>query len=432
MNMTGDRDVLYRASQVFTPALHVYYPLEVARGDGVSVYGTDGKMYLDFSSGLAVLNIGHNHPQVVQAVQEQLTQVIHCGGVYYHKTPVIAAERLVSITPHGLDKLFFGNSGAEAVEAALKLARFVTGRQGIISFTGAFHGRTFGALSVTTSTVAYRRRYHPLLPSVYQVPYPYCYRCPFRQTPEHCGLCCLGNLHETLRHRIPADEVAALIIEPFLGEGGYFPAPGVFLQALRQLCDQHGILLIFDEVQSGVGRTGRWFAAEHADVIPDILTVAKGIASGFPLSAVVGRRELMDQWPSGAHGTTFGGNPVSCAAAIATLAVIEEQGLLMHVARYGKEIVDRLQRFVRDFPLVGQVRGLGFMIGIEFVTASGAPNGPACEKVLAYCLEQGLILIGCAPERHVIRFIPPLTATANQVATALDIFEAGIRSCHEA
>jgi 4-aminobutyrate aminotransferase len=356
-----------------------------------------------------------------------MERLIHTGGVYLNETTVASAEKLVSITPEGLDRLFFSNSGAEAVEGALKLARYVTGRQGIISFTGAFHGRTFGALSVTTSSAAYRKRYHPLLPSIYHAPYPYCFRCRFRQKPDSCGLCCLFDLEETLKHRIPPDEIAAVIIEPILGEGGYFPAPGRFLTALRELCDRYGILLIFDEVQSGMGRTGRWFACDNAGVSPDIMTVAKGIASGFPLSAVVAGRRIMEQWPSGAHGTTFGGNPVSCAASIATIDVIREGGLLEKASERGAEILERMCGLVATHPLVGQARGYGYMIGIEFVTVDGAPNGEACRKVIDACLEKGLILIGCGPERHVIRFIPPLTVTGEDMEDALHILEEAIR-----
>ncbi|MHC1698117.1 MAG: aspartate aminotransferase family protein [Geobacteraceae bacterium] len=419
-------DVVQRAAKVFTSALHLYYPISVVRGEGTSVYAADGRSWLDFSSGLAVLAVGHNHPRVVAAAQKQMENLIHTGGVYFNETTVAAAEKLVSITPPGLHQLFFSNSGAEAVEGALKVARYVTGRQGILSFTRAFHGRTLGALSVTTSSATYRKRYHPLLPSVYQTPYPYCFRCPFRQEPDSCGLCCLQDLKETLKHRIPGEEIAAIIIEPFLGEGGYVPAPPVFLTALREVCDRHGILLIFDEVQSGMGRTGHWFAAELSAVVPDILTVAKGIASGFPLSAVVARKEIMAQWPSGAHGTTFGGNPVSCAASSATIDVIRDESLLEKTASRGGMILERLQRLAARHPVIGQVRGHGFMIGIEFVQPDRAPDPGSCEKVINYCLDHGLILINCAIDRNVIRFIPPLTTTDQELDTALTIFEEGV------
>lgn len=425
--MKSECDVMRRAAAVFTPALHVYYPIPVVRGEGVHVYDADGNSWLDCSSGLAVLALGHNHPRVVEAARQQMKNLIHTGGVYFNETTVSAAEKLVSITPPGLDRLFFSNSGAEAVEGALKVARYVTGRQGIISFTHAFHGRTFGALSVTTSSAAYRRRYHPLLPSVYQAPYPYCYRCPFQRQPGTCDLRCLRELEETLKHRIAADEVAAVIIEPFLGEGGYFPAPPAFLAALRDLCDSHGIMLIFDEVQSGMGRTGHWFAAEISGVVPDIMTVAKGIASGFPLSAVVGHSEIMGQWPSGAHGTTFGGNPVSCAACRATIDVINEDSLLEKTAVRGASVMERIGRIAEKHPVIGQVRGYGFMIGIEFVTPVGLPDHKACALVIDYCLQNGVILINCGIERNVIRFIPPLVTSDAQLDFALNVFEEGVR-----
>lgn len=424
--MKSSSDTVRRAARVFTPALHLYYPLSIVRGEGVYVDTEDGERYLDFSSGLGVLNIGHNHPRVVAAAREQTDRFIHTGGIYYNETTVQAAEQLLSVTPPGIDMLFFSNSGAEAVEGALKLARHVTARQGVISFTHAFHGRTLGAVSITTSSSAYRKGYHPLIPSVYQAPYPYCYRCRFGNRPETCGLSCLGCLEDVLTHQIPAEEVAAIIIEPFLGEGGYFPAPATFLCSLRELCDRHGILLIFDEVQSGMGRTGRWFAAEHAGVEPDIMTIAKGIASGFPLSAVAAGRNLMERWPSGAHGTTFGGNPVSCAACSATIDVIRDEGLLEQASVRGAAVLDRLRPFAEAHPLVGQVRGHGYMIGIEFVDYDGAPNGAACARVLDHCLEHGLILIGCGLERNVIRFIPPLTVSRDQLDHALGILEAGI------
>jgi 4-aminobutyrate aminotransferase len=424
--MKDSHDLVQRAAEVFTPALHIYYPISVVRGEGVSVYSSDGRSWMDFSSGLATLPLGHNHPRVVAAAKSQMETLIHTGGIYFNEATVAAAEKLVSITPPGLDRLFFSNSGAEAVEGALKVARFVTGRQGILSFTRAFHGRTLGALSVTTSSAAYRRKYHPLLPSVYQVPYPYCFRCPFRQEPDTCRLCCIQDLEETLKHKIPAEEVAAIIIEPFLGEGGYVPAPPAFLAALREICDRHGILLIFDEVQSGMGRTGRWFASEIAAVVPDILTVAKGIASGFPLSAVVARKEIMDQWPCGAHGTTFGGNPVSCAASHATIDVILDESLLEKASSKGAMVLDRLRELSVKQPVIGQVRGSGFMIGIEFVTPDGAPDAASCEKVINHCLDNGLILISCGIEHNIIRFIPPLVTTDQELDRALTVFEEGV------
>jgi len=420
--------LIERAAEVITPALHLYYPLEVVRGSGICVEAIDGKKYMDFSSGLAVLNLGHSHPRVLEAVAAQVMKLSHTGGVYYHEIVVKAAESLVAVTPAGLDMLFFSNSGAEAVEGALKLARYVSGRQGIISFTGGFHGRTFGALSVTTSLSRYRKKYHPLLPSVYHSPYPYCYRCPFEKTPERCDVDCLCYIESTLEKLIAPDEVAAAIIEPILGEGGYVPAPAKFLTGLRKLCDRHGILLIFDEVQSGVGRTGRWFAADHYGVVPDIMTIAKGVASGFPLSAVVSRPELMRRWGPGAHGTTFGGNPVSCAAALATIDIIGQDSFLTRVASNGDRIIEELKTLAGRYPVIGDVRGFGFMIGVEFIDELGKPNGAACNKIMQHCLSEGLILINCGPERNTIRFIPPLITTDEEMTRAVATFEQALRS----
>ncbi|MEI8356585.1 MAG: aspartate aminotransferase family protein [Deltaproteobacteria bacterium] len=427
MNTAGST-LLERSARVITPALHIYYPITIASAKGIYVRTSSGQTYIDFTSGLAALNLGHNHPRVLEAVRSQLLNFVHTGGIYLNETTVSAAEQLVSITQQGLDMLFYSNSGAEAVEGALKLARYVSGRQGIISFIGAFHGRTFGALSVTSSSALYREKYHPLLPSVYHVPYPYCFRCPFNCRPESCTLSCLTSLNNTFEHLISPGEVAAIIIEPVLGEGGYFPAPNSFLLALRELCTKEGIMLIFDEVQSGMGRTGRWFAAEHHGVAPDILVLAKGIASGFPLSAVVSRSELMRRWPEGAHGTTFGGNPVSCAASIATIEVIREEGLLEKSSLIGTAAIARLGELANAHPLIGSVRGYGYMIGIELVDSLGKPDTEACRKVLDYCLSKGLILISCGVERNIIRFIPPLIATEDEVNLALDILEAGVKT----
>ena len=425
---TFNETVMERANRVFTPALHLYYPLNIVSAEGIHVVADNGRRYLDFSSGLAVLPVGHCHPEVQAAARTQLEHLIHTGGIFFNETTVCAAERLIEATPAGLDMLFFSNSGAEAVEGALKLARYVTGRQGIISFTGAFHGRTLGAVSITTSSARYRARYHPLLPSVYQAPYPSCFRCPFGRKQDDCDLKCLAWLETMLERTIAPEEVAAVIIEPILGEGGYLPAPERFLRRLRELCSSHGMLLIFDEVQCGMGRTGSWFAADHYGVCPDIMTVAKGIASGFPLSAVVSRPELMERWPSGAHGTTFGGNPVSCAASIATIGVIRREGLLDHTVKLGELALQRLKRIAADHPAVGDVRGTGLMVGIELVSADGLPDRQRCDDLLRYCFEQGLLLINCGLERNVIRFIPPLITSETELDMGLDIIAEGIRS----
>jgi 4-aminobutyrate aminotransferase len=421
--MTSNRETIDRAAKVFTPAYHFYHHLAIEKGDGCRITDRDGKSYLDCASGLGVLNIGHNHPRVMALVTEQLSRFVHTGGVYYNQTTVDAAELLTKVTPPGLDRLFFSNSGAEAVEGALKLARHVTGRQGIIAFSGAFHGRTLGAVSITSSTARYRERYHPLLPSVFHSPYPFCFRCQFGSDAAGCTMACLRYLEGLLRHSITPQEVAAIIIEPILGEGGYTPAPPLFLHGLRGLCDEHGILLIFDEVQSGMGRSGDWFAAQRYGITPDIMTVAKGIASGFPLSAVVARSELMDQWPAWAHGTTFGGSPVSCAASIATIETIRDENLLQKCQELGERVVTRLQSLQARHPVIADVRGLGLMIGVELAESDGTPASRTCDQLLKECLERGLIIINCGPERNIVRFIPPLTMSDAEMDEALDIFE---------
>jgi len=421
-------DIIERGNRVFTPALHIYHPVVIERGEGCRVIDLEGKSYLDCTSGLAVLNIGYNPPRVMARVAEQCSRFVHTGGICYNETTVAAAELLTTITPPGLDMLFFSNSGAEVVEGALKLARYVSGRQGIIAFSGAFHGRTLGAVSVTSSSARYRERYHPLLPSVYHSPYPYCSACPFGCSAASCSLSCLDYLDVLLRHTITPKEVAAIIIEPVLGEGGYSPAPHLFLTELRRLCDEHGILLIFDEVQSGMGRTGDWFASQGYGITPDILTVAKGIASGFPLSALVARHELMSRWPAGAHGTTFGGNPVSCAAAIGTIETIRDEGLLPRCRQLGETALARLRALQEKYPVIGDVRGMGLMIGVELVNGDGTPAGHTCERLLEECRKRGLLLINCGPARNIVRFIPPLTISDAELDEALAIFAAALEA----
>jgi len=422
--MNEDGLLVQRGSAVFPPAAHYYHPVAISRGAGTCVFSPEGRRYLDFSSGLAVLNLGHNQPQVMDAVRGQLEHCVHTGGVYYSEATVAAAEELLCVTPDGLDMLCFGNSGTEAVEGALKLARYTSGRQAIISCTGACHGRTLGALSVTSSSAAHRRRYHPLLPSVYQVGYPACFNCPCGLAPDACGTRCLEQITRLFECQVPPEEVCAFIIEPFLGEGGYYPAPASYLEGVRALCDAHGILLIFDEVQSGVGRTGRWFCCQHSGVVPDILTVGKAVASGFPLSAVVAGRQLMQRWEPGAHGSSCGGNPVSCAAARATLRVIREQNLLAASLAAGSRASSFLQGLASQNPRIGEVRGLGCMIGVEFVDQSGAPDGALCARLLERCLAGGLILVGCGLNRNVARLLPPLNVTPDEMGEALGIFAA--------
>ena len=422
--------ILARSNAVFTPAYHTYHSIAIARGEGCLVTDREGNRYLDCASGLAVLNIGHNHPRVMERVTQQLRDFVHTGGVFLNDTTVQAAELLTSITPPGLDMLFFSNSGAEAVEGAIKLARFVTGRQGIIAFSGSFHGRSLGALSLTSSNSRYREHYHPLLPSVFHAPYPFCHHCQFG-CRSNCTDLCLDYLKNMLRHTVTPGELAAIIIEPVLGEGGYSPAPALFLKELRHLCDKHDILLIFDEVQSGMGRCGDWFASQVYGVTPDILTVAKGIASGFPLSAVISRHELMKKWPTWAHGTTFGGNPVSCAAAIATIETIRDDDLLERCRHLSTVTRERLKTLQQSHSLITDVRGMGLMVGIELKDRNGAPAGPACDHLLRECLRNGLIIINCGQDRNIVRFIPPLTISDAELDQALTILGRAVETAPE-
>jgi 4-aminobutyrate aminotransferase len=362
---------------------------------------------------------------VVKAIIEQAEVFIHSGCIFHHEPIVMLSEKLRTITPQDIDMFFFSNSGAEAVEGAVKLARFHTGRQGVIAFTGAFHGRTFGAASLTTSNIKYRRKYHPFLPSVYHSPYPYCFRCFFGQRPGTCGMDCYEYLERLFRHLIPPEEVACMIIEPVLGEGGYVVPPVQFLKKLRALCDRWDILLVLDEVQSGMGRTGRWFASEHFDVCPDIMTIAKGIASGMPLSAVAAGKGIMADWTPGAHGTTFGGNPISCAAAIATIEVIGKDGLLDNTQQTGRYALQRLDGMKARCDSIGDVRGLGLMIGIEFVKA-GRPDAEGLKRVLDYCLDKGLVMLECGVDRNIIRLAPPLVVSREEIDRGLDILEEAI------
>ncbi len=418
-------DIVKRAKDVLTSALVFHTQIAAKKARGIYVEDDAGRIYMDFTSGLATTNIGHNHPMVVDAIRKQAEEFIHSGCIFHYESIVELSEKLRTITPPGLDMFFFGNSGAEAVEGAVKLSRFHTGRQGVIAFTGAFHGRTFGAASLTTSNIKYRRKYHPFLPSIYHSPYPYCLRCFFGQRPGTCSMDCYEYLERLFKHLVPPEEVACMIVEPVLGEGGYVVPPREFLRKLRSLCDRWDILLVLDEVQTGMGRTGTWFASEHFGIRPDIMTVAKGIASGMPLSAVVAGKGLMSEWTPGAHGTTFGGNPVSCAAAIATIGAIEKERLLDNAQETGRYALQRLNGMKEKWDCVGDVRGLGLMIGIEFVT-EGKPDTEGLKKILDYCLDKGLVMIECGVDRNIIRLAPALVVSREEIDKGLDILEEAI------
>ncbi len=420
------KDTLKRSKRLITPALVFHTDIFVKKAGGLYVEGEDGKRYMDFTSGLATANIGHCPPEVIEAAYGQMQKFIHSGCIFHYDSEVELAERLAGITPSSIDMFFFSNSGSEAVEGAIKLARHSTNRQGIIAFTGGFHGRTLGAVSLTTSAAKYRRRYHPLLPSVFHSPYPYCYRCPMGQNIATCSTDCFNYLERILKYQITPEEVACVVIEPVLGEGGYIAPPFEFMKKLKALCKREGILLIADEVQTGFGRTGRWFASEHFDLKPDIITMAKGIASGFPLSAFGASKKIMSKWPPGAHGTTFGGNPVACAAACATIDRIKKGNLLQNAAATGAYAISRLKEMQKRSGKIGDVRGLGLMIGVEFVKKDGQPDREGLIKIMRKCLAKGLVIVECGVDKNVARLMPPLMVTRTEMDRALDILEEAV------
>lgn len=420
-------NTINKAKRHLAPALAFHTGIVAKKARGIYIEGHDSKTYMDFASGLAVTNAGHAPPAVVKAAKMQMEKFIHSGCIFYYESEANLAEKLSHLTPGNIDMFFFSNSGAEAVEGAIKLARYATGRQGIIGFTGGFHGRSLGALSLTTSSARYRKGYHPLLPSIYHAPYPYCARCPMGKTRDICQTDCFSYLEKRiLRHHILPEEVACVVIEPVLGEGGYIVPPLDYMQKLKALCEKEGILFVADEVQTGFGRTGRWFASEHFGVKPDIITLAKGIASGFPLSAVGATSAIMKRWPKGAHGTTFGGNPVSCAAAIATIETIEKQKLINNAENVGKYAVARLKQMQKKYPFLWDVRGLGLMIGIEFAQADGLSDAKRLSKVIKRCLDNGLIIVECGIDKNIARLMPPLAVKEREMARALDIFEGAL------
>jgi 4-aminobutyrate aminotransferase len=412
--------------RLISPSYTRSYPMVAKSGRGIRVTDVDGNEFLDFAAGIAVNSTGHCHPEVVKAIQDQAAELIHMSGTdFYYEHMTALAERLSAIAPMpGPHKFYYGNSGAEAVECAMKIARYNTGRQNIISFFGAFHGRTMGALSLTGSKPQQKRRFAPLVPGVHHIRYPYTYRGTTGgpEEQEAFALDCARYIEDRLFKTIlPPEEVAAIILEPIQGEGGYVVAPDNFLQEIRRICDRHGILLIVDEVQSGAGRAGKWWAIEHAGVQPDIVCIAKGIASGMPLGICMTRAEIMN-WVPGSHASTFGGNPVCIAAALATLDIIEREGM-KNAATVGEMMLERLRPWVANHPNVGEVRGRGLMIGIEIVKdqKSRTPAGPLRDKIVDLAFERGLLILGCGETS--IRLCPPLIVKQQEADIALDILE---------
>ena len=403
--------------QYTSPSYTRAYPLAVERGYGAVIEDVDGNRFLDFTAGIAVCSTGHCHPRIVAAVREQAGKLIHMSGTdFYYGPQGDLAKKLAEIAPgSGAKRVFFTNSGAESVEAAFKLARYHTGRQHMIAFYGGFHGRTMGALSLTGSKVVQRRGFAPLIPLVSHVDYPNVYRCA-----EGC-LDTLNQLDDLFKRTVAPQEVAGLIVEPIQGEGGYIVPPPEFHRELRRLCDQHGILLIADEVQSGMGRTGKMFALEHWGVVPDIVCLAKGIASGMPLGAIIARAELMD-WGPGSHASTFGGNPISCVAALETIKLLEES-LMENARTVGEHLKQRLVELAGRHRLIGDVRGLGLMVGVELVRDRATKEHASTERdeVVQTCFRRGLLLLGCGTST--LRFCPPLVVTKEQCDVAVAILD---------
>jgi 4-aminobutyrate aminotransferase len=423
-------DLGAQAAAHLSPVLARYFERSWSHGQGHRLYDTAGRAYLDFANGIAVTALGHAHPRVTAAIHDQVDRLIGPTGAIGFSEPVVRlAEALADSLPDPIDAVMFMNSGSEAVEAALKLARRVTGRPGVIAFRGAFHGRTFGAASVTSSSLNYRLGYEPLLPGVYLTGYPQPYR-DFGGDEEQATEAALRELRLVLAHQIPPSSVAAILIEPILGEGGFVPAPLAFLRALRELCDEHGILLIADEVQTGFGRTGRMWAIEQAGVVPDVVCLAKAIANGLPLGAIASRRELQLRWGRGAHGSTFGGNPVACAAGIAVLDTIRDEDLLANAAARGTELIAGLRRIAAEEPRIGDVRGPGLMVGVEFVRdrETREPDGELAKAVMARAADLGLLVLTCGSIHQVIRWLPAIDVSAAEISEGLEIFEEALRT----
>ena len=416
--------VLRGDAQYISPSYTRSYPLVAKSGRGCVVEDVDGNEFLDFSSGIAVCSTGHCHPEVVAAIQKQAGELIHMSGTdFYYENMITLAERLAKVAPmSGPVRVYYGNSGTEAIEAAMKMARYHTKRQGIIAFYGAFHGRTMGALSLTASKVQQRRRFFPLVPGAAHVPYPYVYRRPEGMSEAQFIKECVSFIEDRVFKTImPPEECAAIFIEPIQGEGGYVPAPSEYMHELRRICDKHGILLVADEVQCGAGRSGKMWAIEHTGVQPDIVTIAKGIASGMPLGVTLARAEIMD-WVPGSHASTFGGNPVCIEAALATLNVLEREAI-RNAEKVGGHIMRRMSRWVETHPMVGDVRGRGLMIGVEIVKdkQTRATAHDERDRIVDLAFERGMLFLGAG--ENSIRIAPPLIVTQEQADIAMDILE---------
>jgi 4-aminobutyrate aminotransferase len=423
MNMNNVVDHKQNLSPVWTRI----FSIEADHAKGCYIYDIHGNTYLDFTCGIAVTNTGHCHPRVVEAIQKQAGLLIHGQvNIVLHKPMLELVDELKTIVNPVLDGFFFTNSGAEAVEGAIKLARHATGRTNVIVFQGSFHGRTVGTMSLTTSKTVYRAGYQPLMAGVFVAPYPYSYR--YGWSDEQTTQWCLEELEFLFLSQTSPTETAAILIEPVLGEGGYVVPPTNFLMQLREICDKYGIMLIVDEIQSGFGRTGKWFAQEHFHVTPDIMTVAKGIASGLPLSGVFSRLDIMKKWQTGTHGGTFGGNAIACAAGVATIKAIREEKLIENSRERGNQLLSHLKRVQLDYPVIGDVRGLGLMVGVELRTADRKPDKATTKAVVTECFNKNLLLLTCGTYDNVIRWIPPLIVNEHEIDQAVGIFTDALRS----
>ena len=415
--MTSETNTKQNLSPVWTRI----FSIEADHAQGCYIFDIHGNKYLDFTSGIGVTNTGHCHPRVVEAIQKQAGLLIHGqANIVFHRPMLELIHELQTIVNPAIDGFFFTNSGAEAIEGAIKLARHATGRTNIIVFQGSFHGRTVGTMSLTTSKTIYRSGYQPLMAGVFVAPYPYSYR--YGWSDEQTSEWCLDELEFLFLSQTAPNETAAILIEPVLGEGGYVVPPADFLTKVREICDKYGILLIIDEIQAGFGRTGKWFAQEHFNVTPDIMTVAKGIASGLPLSGVFSRLELMKKWQTGTHGGTYGGNAVACAAGVATVKALKDEKMPENARIRGEQLINHLRRVQLDFPVIGDIRGLGLMIGVEFRTPDRKPDKATTKAVVAECFNRKLMLLTCGTYDNVIRWIPPLIVTENEIDQAIGIF----------
>jgi 4-aminobutyrate aminotransferase len=419
-------DLISRHNDVLAPVIPFDTKIHAESASGLWITDPNGNRWADFACGTAVTNLGHNHPAVVEAAKRQLDKQVHSGMIVHFESLVEAAERLRDITPPAIEKFAYANSGAEAVEAAVKVAKYTSKRQGVITFRGGFHGRTMGSVAYTTSNAKYRDGYHPVLGSVFVAPFPHPYR--WGVSTELAVDRCLHELEMMFKHVVSPHNIAAFLVEPVQGEGGYYPAPPRFLDAVRAIADEHGILLIYDEVQTGFGRTAEWFAADHFDAKPDIMCFGKGIANGFPLSAYGASKEIIDNWPPGSHGTTYGGNPVATAASVAVIDTMAD--LLPHARDLADQAETRLTEMATRHETIGEVRAFGLMIGVEFVEdrETRVPDAKAFQHVQAHAFDNELIIIECGPDGNVLRFIPPLITTSEELDWAIDLIDQGLDS----